>query len=265
MKRPFLSVIIPAHNEERHIGLCLNALRANRGSFEVIVVNDGSSDKTREIAEKSGIVKKLVNFEEGHSASFARNAGSKHAKGGYLVFIDADQIVEKNFVYKLEKHLKQTNTDGSDFLVLSYKPETFIQKAWSAYRKAYQTMGFVHIVRTSVFMKLKFDEKIFYHEERDFRNRFDAAGLKYSGPVNAFVYHIDPEGVEEFTRQRKWQGRMAGIGYFIPCIIPPLILVPSIKVFIKSKDLKNSIRWLALDILGRYISLYHRLKNNKKI
>ncbi len=264
MKRPFLSVIIPAHNEERHIGLCLSALRANRGSFEVIVVNDGSNDRTFEIAKKSGIAKKIVDFSEGHSASFARNAGSKKASGEYLVFIDADQIVEKNFVDKLEKYLKKTNTDGSDFLVFSYKPETFIQKGWSAYRKAYPTMGFVHVVRANAFKRLKFNEKIFYHEERDFRNRFDAAGLKYSGPVNALVYHVDPEGKEEFTRQRKWQGRMAGIQYFAPCLLPPLILFPSAKVLIKSKDIKNSVRWLALDLFGRYISLYHRLTNNKK-
>ncbi|MBI3413280.1 MAG: glycosyltransferase [Candidatus Aenigmarchaeota archaeon] len=264
MKRPFLSVVIPAHNEEKHIGLCLAALRLNKGNFEVIVVNDGSSDRTQEIAKKSGIVKKLVNFGQGHSASFARNAGSKKASGKYLAFIDADQIVEKNFVKRLEKHLKQTNADGSDFLVLSHEPKTFIQKAWSAYRKAYPTMGFVHIVRASAFMKLKFDEKIFYHEERDFRNRFDAAGLKYSGPMNALVYHIDPEGMDEFIRQRKWQGRAAGIPYFMPCIIPPLIIVPSVKVLIKSKDTKNSMKWLVMDMIGRYISLYHRLTQNKK-
>jgi len=260
MKQPFISFVIPAHNEERHIGLCLRALHRNKGKFEIILVNDGSIDKTEEIARKAGC-DKILSFSKGHSAAFARNRGAEKAAGEYIVFLDADQLVEENFMDKCIKFLKEGKIDGSDFLVYSYKPKTFIQHAWSAYRKAYPTMGFVHIVKRNVFMRLGFDEKIFYHEERDFRYRFDRKGFSYLKPSNETVYHIDPENVDEFIRQRKWQGKQAGLKFFLPCILPPTILIPFFKVLIGSKDPLNSFRWLFLDFFGRYISLYYRLRN----
>lgn len=259
MKGPLISVVIPAHNEERHIKLCLAALERNKGNFEVIVVNDGSNDKTRQMAEKSKTVKKILNFDKSHSAAFARNRGAEISSGKYLVFIDADQIVENGFIEKVENYLRETDADGSDFLVLSYKTDTFIQKAWSAYRKAYPTLGFVHIVRRSKFSELKFDERIFYQEEIDFRERFDRKKFKYDGPIDAKVYHIDPGHFEEFIRQRRWQGRQAGLKYFLPCLLPLLELVPLINVYLRSKDFPNALRWFLLDLIGRYISLYYRI------
>lgn len=277
------SFIVPVHNEENVIGMCLNSLFKQKGDFEIIVVNDGSTDRTREIVEKY-IEKfprkiKLINFSRGHSAAFARNRGVEKAKGEWIIFIDADQILEKNFLKKVESFLKENpEIDGTDYLVYSYKPKTIFQRAWSAYRACYPSIGLVHIIRTNVFKKLKgFNENIFYYEDTEFRDRFFKAGYKFKGPINTIVYHIEPATWKDFVRQRKWQGKgvlhsfrerkkIVLFRYFGPLILIPLCLISCIplvtyfiifwiKFTLKSKQPLNSFLWIFIDYLGRMISL----------
>lgn len=258
-----ISIIIPAHNEENAIEKCLLSIKSQKaGNVEIIVVNDGSSDKTSEIAEKTKVCDIIINFDKGHSAAFARNAGAKAARGKYLVFIDADQIIGEKFVAKTERFLKENpEADGSDYLAFSYNPKTIFQRAWSAYRQCYPSMGLVHIIRKNVFRKLGgFDENVFYFEDTDLMKRFHESDYKFIGPINTEVYHIEPETWKDFIRQRKWQGRQAPMKYFLPCLFPPVIIVYFFKVWRSSGELRNAVSWILLDFLGRYISLYERIK-----
>ncbi len=92
--QPFLSVIIPALNEEKYIKQLLEDLKNQTyRDFEIIVADAGSKDKTREIAKKYGA--KVV---KGGIPSVGRNAGAKVAKGEYFVFLDADVRLDKNFL-----------------------------------------------------------------------------------------------------------------------------------------------------------------------
>jgi glycosyltransferase involved in cell wall biosynthesis len=209
----YISIIIPAHNEEKVTGKCLKSLKSQKTKdIEIILVNDGSTDRTVEIAKKTRIPDKIINFDRGHSAAFARNAGAKIARGKYLIFLDADQIAEKNFVKKIKQFLQNEEVDATDYLVYSYKPKTIFQKAWSAFRKYHPSVGFQHVIKRKVFKKLHgFNEKIFYYEDDDLKERFLKAGYNFKGPVNAKVYHIEPESWGDFVRQRKWQAK----GYFM--------------------------------------------------
>ncbi len=89
-----LSIIIPAHNEEKLIGPTLAALAAAaRGldePHEILVVNDSSSDATGAIAEAHGARVVTVSV---HQIAAARNAGARAAAGDMFVFVDADTIV----------------------------------------------------------------------------------------------------------------------------------------------------------------------------
>jgi len=255
------SFIIPAHNEEEVIEKCLNSVLKQKGDFEIVVVNDGSTDRTREITEK--LMKKsekikLINFSKGHSAAFARNRGAEKAKGEWLIFIDADMTVENHFLKKVEIFLKRNpEIDGSDYLVYSHNPKTIFQKAWSAYRKCYPSIGIPHIIKNSVFKKLGgYNENIFYYEDTEFMERFNKKCKLLAG--NAKAYHIEPETWKDFVRQRKWQGRQAPLKYFLPCFFPPLILIQFFKIWKKSKEFKNSFYWMCLDLIGRYVSLWQR-------
>lgn len=94
-----VSVIVPAYNEERWLGAALAALvRQTHRDYEVIVVDDGSTDATAEIAERF----EVTLLRTGHRGDcLARNVGAGVATGEILMFVDADEIVAPDFVERL--------------------------------------------------------------------------------------------------------------------------------------------------------------------
>src|SRR3989344_5665137 len=106
-----VSVVIPTYNEEDVIADCLESLaKQNFRDFEVIVVDDGSTDKTPSVLSECQNPKSLPYRQAGKfqilkqdhlGAGAARNFGAKKAKGEILVFVDADMTFEKNFLKKL--------------------------------------------------------------------------------------------------------------------------------------------------------------------
>jgi len=87
-----VSIIIPAHNEEQYLGQTLESLsRQNYGWYEVIVVANGCSDRTAEIAR--GRCHRLIVLSQ-KSLGVARNLGARMARGDILVFLDADTLLE---------------------------------------------------------------------------------------------------------------------------------------------------------------------------
>jgi glycosyltransferase involved in cell wall biosynthesis len=92
---PFISVIIPCYNSESTIGKCLDAaLGSDYGYFEVIVVDDLSSDNSVEVIKRHPC--SLIRFEEHRGASVARNTGARQAGGETLFFIDADCVLKRD-------------------------------------------------------------------------------------------------------------------------------------------------------------------------
>lgn len=96
-----ISIIIPVYNTSEYIENCLNSvLNNNRLNYEIILINDGSTDKSAGICEKyAKMYPHRISYIEqtNHGVSFARNVGIKHAKGDWLLFIDSDdQIISKN-------------------------------------------------------------------------------------------------------------------------------------------------------------------------
>ena len=97
-----LSIIIPAYNCESTIGRCLDNIIDERYSdkYEIIIINDGSQDKTQQICENyknkySNII--LTNKKNG-GVSSARNTGLDIAVGKYIIFIDSDDYTEKSII-----------------------------------------------------------------------------------------------------------------------------------------------------------------------
>lgn len=92
-----LSIIIPAYNEENHLPACLKAIEKQTVKpLEVIVVDNNSTDKTREIAESYKFVTLLDEKSQGLIPS--RNRGFEAAKGDLLARLDADSIIDTNWV-----------------------------------------------------------------------------------------------------------------------------------------------------------------------
>lgn len=94
-----ISIVIPARNEERYLAECLEAIAAQRTQrrIEVIVVDNGSTDRTQEIARVHGV---RVVEEPVQGVGSARRAGTALARGRYVLHIDADTRLPHSFVEK---------------------------------------------------------------------------------------------------------------------------------------------------------------------
>ncbi|MBS3051466.1 MAG: glycosyltransferase family 2 protein [Candidatus Aenigmarchaeota archaeon] len=118
---PRLSVIIPAHNEEKYISKTIESVRKSdyRNKMEIIVVNDGSTDKTAEIVSAlSRTQKKIRLFSMKHSGkSAALNFGIKKAKYDIVAFVDADSTLERKSLMKLVEPLADRNISISSGII----------------------------------------------------------------------------------------------------------------------------------------------------
>ena len=120
--KPEVSVIVPAYNNEKYIGRCLESLLRQdfTGSYEIVMVNDGSADKTLEIAEE--IAKEHDNVriftQKNSGVSAARNAGLSHARGNYVLFADSDDFVEPRYISALYDAIERS---GADIACCNYR------------------------------------------------------------------------------------------------------------------------------------------------
>jgi glycosyltransferase involved in cell wall biosynthesis len=105
---PLVSIIIPIYNSEKHLAQCIeSAIAQTWACKEIILVDDGSTDNSYAIAQKytgKSNIKLLRQANQGASA--ARNMGLKEAKGEYIQFLDADDLLSPN---KIEAQIKILN------------------------------------------------------------------------------------------------------------------------------------------------------------
>ena len=114
MKKKKISVIIAVYNKEKYLHKCLDSiLEQNYKNLEIILINDGSTDRSKEICEeyekKDNRIKLISTVNKG--ASSARNLGLDNAQGEYISFIDADDYISKDFYTYLYKHMIKYNAD----------------------------------------------------------------------------------------------------------------------------------------------------------
>lgn len=116
----FLSVIIPAYNEEKYIRKTLHSLQLQSfQDFEVIVVANGCTDGTESVVrkrvgeDKSGVAKlRLYSLSKAH-VSLARNYGASVAHGEVLVFLDADTELEQDTLLKIQEQFRSSEVGDS--------------------------------------------------------------------------------------------------------------------------------------------------------
>ena len=108
----FISIIVPVYNAERFIEGCIESLLAldyPKGSFEIIAVDNGSTDRSAELIKKYPVTY-VIEKIKGPSA--ARNSGAKIARGSILAFTDADVIVGKNWLLEIKNSLLDQSIAG---------------------------------------------------------------------------------------------------------------------------------------------------------
>lgn len=121
------SFIVPVYNTSKYLKKCLDSLvKQTFKDFEIIIVNDGSTDNSSNIISKYQDTYKNIKVvnQKNEGLSMARNNGVKEANGKYLIFIDSDDYVEKDLLQEVNKEIKDTevlryqviseNEDGSN-------------------------------------------------------------------------------------------------------------------------------------------------------
>jgi len=124
-----VSVIVPARNEEASLAACLESLVAQQGvSFEVILVNDHSTDRTREIAASFGSVRVVDAGPLADGWTGKNNAitsGARGARGEWLLFTDADTV---HLPGALARAVAEAKENGAE--MLSYSPQQIVVGFW---------------------------------------------------------------------------------------------------------------------------------------
>ena len=126
-KNIIISIIVPIYNVEEYLEECLESIRNQTyTNIEVILVNDGSTDGSKEICERfcqQDNRFKLVT-QENQGASVARNRGVKESNGDYIMFVDSDDVVKDNIVEVLLSYMK-TDVDIVECKSTRCKEELF--------------------------------------------------------------------------------------------------------------------------------------------
>ncbi len=103
---PFFSIVIPVHNEEENVAAALKSIRVSTfGAFEVIVVDDCSTDGSVEAARAFPV--RILRQERNLGPSLARNRGAAAARGKFIVFTDADCLFSPDLLEQTARRLRE--------------------------------------------------------------------------------------------------------------------------------------------------------------
>ena len=258
--KPLVSIIIPVKNEEHTIEKCLHSLNAlHYPHYEIIVVNDGSTDNTGEILKKFDTV--TVIATEARGPSVARNLAIEKSQGEYLAFTDGDCIVDTEWVNELLAYFTDAHVMGvggdqrcpDDETPFGKEVHNFLSLiAFSSdYLKTKKRVMTVKhnptcnmMYRRKAFQELGgFKKDLWPCEDLEFDYRLIRAGYTLIFNPKAIVYHYRPKDLPKFSRMHFRYGRahaklfrkygfMAKIHY-IPLILICLTIVETVLLLYK--------------------------------
>ncbi|MCU1240400.1 MAG: hypothetical protein JWO71_1126 [Candidatus Acidoferrum typicum] len=215
---PCISVIIPVLNEETVIGRCLEFLSHSllpKDQFEVIVVDNGSTDRTIEVVRtfESRLCLKILTLEKAHISAL-RNRGASQARGTILAFLDADCLAPPEW---LTTATETINNSGAGVCGAHYRiPDdaTWVGRIWTNDRLhgREQNVSYVPggdlIIRADAFRRLGgFDESIQTNEDFELCQRVMEDGLPVRSHPGLGVVHLGtPRTLAGFFRKHRWHG-----------------------------------------------------------
>jgi glycosyltransferase involved in cell wall biosynthesis len=202
-----LSVVIPAYNEEKYLARTLEAVRlalALVADAEIIVVDNRSTDATRDIAKSFGA---KIAEERVHNIAKVRNMGGLAAEGEVLVFLDADTLVAPGLFEKIIEAMSDAACVGGSVAVEYEAPRNrqlfmrlFIMLWTFLGRLTKMRQGALQFCRSAVFRELGgYDSTIYVGEDIEFHWRLDKLAKKRGG-ITAFI-----EEPKVQTSSRRWE------------------------------------------------------------
>ena len=140
---PLVSVILPCYNVEKYIEKCISSLlKQSFKYFEIVCINDGSTDSTLDIIEAFAKLDKRIKVinKENSGISSARNTGIDNASAGYICFIDSDDWVSENYLESLYNAIKKYNADISASTTIRWRKNRQKYRVHYTEEKVYETL-----------------------------------------------------------------------------------------------------------------------------
>lgn len=216
-----VSVVAIAYNIEDGIEPCLNSiLKQDFSDYEVIVVDDGSTDGTAERARKYPV--RLIR-QSNRGIAGARNAGADVSQSEILIFLDGDCTVEKNFITRMVEPLSQAQVGMTQGYIDIANPGSLTaQLIFTKARYVFRNLEYLDFswggcvaIRKNLFERLgRFGELIKFVEDDDLAYRMMDQGYKICLAKEAKFFHPFPESLWKHlvrnARTARWMVRLIG-------------------------------------------------------
>ena len=212
------SVIIPAYNEAANIRKCIRSVKeSGRGEeiLNLIVVDNGSTDSTLEIAKEEGLDVIENTSRVRKTIAALRNSGGRRARGDVLVFLDADIVVPDNFFHRANGFFSGGFKGVLGFVERVPQDAGLLGKVWSEClflkRSRLMEVDFLPgrnlFVNREVFEKINgFNESLTTCEDKDFTFRAIKAGFKVMSVPDTTYIHLGYEkSLWEFVKKEFWR------------------------------------------------------------
>lgn len=204
-----LSVVTTVRNEARNIAALLDSLVVQEAPLEVIVVDSGSEDPTREIVQQYERRYPFVHlFVKGGTRGAGRNFGIARARGEAVAFIDGDAIASPFWVKELREALAAAEVVAGRSIQIGYRPFEDLERVELFVRDVDVTYPSSNLAyKKSVLQEIGgFDEWMITAEDIDLNLRAVLAGHKIVFRTNAIIYHRTRDSYFDFLRQAFWNG-----------------------------------------------------------
>jgi len=219
---PRVSVIVPAYNEEETIGETLRSLLKldyPKDKLEIIVVNDGSTDRTEEIVksfERYGV--KLLN-QKNMGKGACLNRGLKIAKGEFIACLDADSFVERDTLKNMIRHFYSGRVGAVTPVMKIKNPKNLLQKIqWFEYilyvylKKILEQINSIHVTpgpftiyRKSALLQVGGFDETSIVEDQEIAYRLQRYQYKIVQSESGDVYTTAPRTLRKLYKQRsRW-------------------------------------------------------------
>jgi cellulose synthase/poly-beta-1,6-N-acetylglucosamine synthase-like glycosyltransferase len=224
-KKYSITVIVPMYNGAKHIKECVDSLLNMdypKEKVEILVIDDGSTDNSYEIAKK---IKGIKAYRKNHAGkSAAVNYGIKKAKGELIGILDVDSSVSQNALIKMvgffkdkkvaavHSGLRAKNNDRfiEKFQELEYMFSLFFKKMFSMIDGLYVTPGVFSVFRASVFREIGVFDTSEMSEDLEIAFRIISKKYVIKCAIDAKTYTVVPDKFKDLTRQRvRWNCGLA--------------------------------------------------------
>ena len=209
-----VSIIVPTYNSAKTLRRCLESIKKqSRQDYEIIVIDNESTDNTLKIAEEFG--SRIITNKSGQSS--AQNIGVLNCKGKYILFLDSDQTLEREL---LEECVNACEKEGVEVVIIRevFHGESFWGSC-SAFEKNCKIqsdetgIGVARFfLRSHVIKAGLYDENLIWGQDREFYERVKALHPKETWSKNC-IFHLEPSAISKIAAKYFRYGKSARLFY----------------------------------------------------